>query len=96
MDMKKVVSVCESIGVIATPGPLGVRVGSTGWRIERGSGIAGHGGEWWLRTVAGMYSPRAPDASASPVGPIRTPTQLKSALRNKWKSLPRETTETGV
>ncbi len=36
MDMSDVVEVCESVGVAPQPGPLGVQVGTTGWRIERG------------------------------------------------------------
>jgi hypothetical protein len=89
VDMSDVVEVCESVGVAPQSGPLGVQVGTTGWRIERGSGIAGHGHEWWLCVIADAYHPKAPDAKADPIGPFRTRQDLKRALLTKWRhSLP--------
>lgn len=85
MDMSDVVEVCESVGVAPQSGPLGVQVGTTGWRLECGSWIAGNGHEWWLRVIAGAYHPKAPDVKAAPIGPLRTRSDLKRALLAKWK-----------
>jgi hypothetical protein len=101
MTALEVMNVCSGLGILPDSGPHGIRIGSTGWRLERGSGIAGNLNEWWLRPIAGMYDPAAPDATAKPIGPLKTCAQLSAALRRKWKTQianhslkPADTTET--
>ena len=87
MNMTDVVELCEQIGVAPQPGPLGVQIGTTGWRLESGGGIAGHLNAWWLRIIPGAYSRGAPYENAKPIGPLFTRTQIESALRAQWRSL---------
>lgn len=87
MNMSQVVTVCKELGISPQPGPLGVKIGTTGWRIECGGGIAGNAGDWWVRVIAGVYGTTAPDASALPLGPIGTANELRAILRKKWPSL---------
>jgi len=84
MTMSEVVALCEDLGIAPQSGPLGVQIGTTGWRLECGSGIAGNGYKWWLRVIAGVYGPGAPDHKAAPVGPLQTKAELRSALLAKW------------
>jgi hypothetical protein len=86
MTALEAMSVCSGLGIDPQSGPYGIRIGSTGWRLERGSGVAGNAGVWWLRTIAGMYGPGAPDFAAKPIGPLKTCAQLNRALRAKWKT----------
>ena len=84
MNMTDVVRVCEKVGVAPQSGPLGVQVGTTGWRIECGSGIAGNGHTWWIRVIKGAYHPKAPEANANAIGPLHTCADLERALLAKW------------
>lgn len=90
LSMTDVFTLCTSLGIEPQAGPDGVRIGTTGWRLERGGGVAGHADEWWLRPIAGAYHPDAPDAKAAPRGPARTREELLALLRAKWRRLPTE------
>lgn len=70
----------KELGISPTFTPHGIRLGTTGWRLERSGGIAGNLHTWWLRVIPNIYHPLAPDTNALARGPAHTRRELRRLL----------------
>lgn len=78
-----IVKLLKELGILPTFTPHGIRLGTTGWRLERGGGIAGNLHTYWLRVIPNIYHPLAPDANALKRGPAHTRRELRELL-TQW------------